>query len=103
MRIVKLLFIVVLFIITLVFTAENTHLVEVRFEYYGISNLQLPLFLVVFLSILFGTLLAGIVAYIERFHLKREINKLRRLNKNQEDELSLLRNLPLEQGDPPQE
>ncbi len=94
MRILKTFFIGVLFLIALIFAAENTGPVEIH--YYGIAPLQLPLFLVIFVAILLGILIAGLISSFDKFRLKREMNRLKRVVKTQEEELNSLRNLPLD-------
>ena len=95
MRILKSLFIGGIFAVALFFTAINTHLVDVYY-YYDRPPLQIPLFLVALGAVLIGMAFAGLVALVERFHLKREIRHLRKVVREQEAELNTLRNLPLE-------
>ena len=97
MRILKTLFIGVLFLIALIFAAENTGPVEIH--YYGIVPIQIPLFLVVFVAILLGILIAGLVSSFDKFKLKREMNRLKRVVRTQEEELNSLRNLPLDDAE----
>ncbi len=97
MRILKALFIGILFILAIIFATENTH--EVGINYYGLMPVHVPLFLVVFASVMIGVFFAGILASIEQFRLKREINRLKKVKLTQEKELNSLRNLPLESSE----
>lgn len=95
MRIIKALFIGVIFVVALFFTAINTHFVKVYY-YYDSPPLEIPLFLVALGAILLGMAISGLIAFVERLQLKREIRSLKRVVKEQEAELNALRNLPLE-------
>ena len=93
MRVFKTLLLTVLFFLAILFAVENNKVVDITF--YGLSSSQLPLFIVVFISIFLGILIAGAVGALEGIRFRREINLLKKKIKEDEEELSSLRNLPL--------
>ena len=94
MKLLKTVFITALFIIGLTFAYKNQESVSV--EYYFIEQTwTVPLFLLIFFSILIGVLIAGIGAVYSGLKLKREIKKKQKIILELEDELSSLRNMPL--------
>ncbi|MDY6853528.1 MAG: LapA family protein [Thermodesulfobacteriota bacterium] len=94
MKLLKTIFITALFIIGLTFAYKNQESVSV--EYYFIEQTwTVPLFLLIFFSILIGVLIAGIGGVYSGFKLKHEIKRQQKIILELEDELSSLRNTPI--------
>jgi uncharacterized membrane protein YciS (DUF1049 family) len=62
---------------------------------------QLTLYTIVIISFLFGVIVSGLYGIIERFQLKKQIRELTRSNKEKDEELNSLRNLPITSDEVP--
>ncbi len=92
MRILRLVFLLAIFVVGLAFAVINSN--PVRVEYY-FGGGELPLALALILAFALGALLGMIVHAGKVFRLKREISSLRRSTADRERELTNLRTLPL--------
>lgn len=93
MKIVKTLVFTLLFFIAIIFAVKNDTDISVTF--YGFDDMQLPLFILVFVSVFIGILIAGVLWTFEGIKTKMEIGRLKKRIKGYEEELNTLRNLPL--------
>ena len=62
---------------------------------------QLSIYVIVIICFLFGVIVSGLYGIIERFHLKKQIRELMIANREKDEELSSLRNLPITSDDVP--
>jgi len=77
MRIIYLIFVIVLALFIVTFSQQN--LMTVRLQYYDFLKIPpVPVYLLIFVSVLFGVIITGFWGIVERFRLNRTI---RRLNK----------------------
>jgi uncharacterized integral membrane protein len=77
MRIIYLIFVIVLALFIVTFSQQN--LMQVRLQYYDFLKIPpVPVYLLIFVSVLFGVIITGFWGIVERFRLNRTI---RRLNK----------------------
>ncbi len=93
MKIVKTLVFTLLFFIAIVFAVGNNKDIAVTF--YSLGSIHLPLFILVFVSVFIGILIAGVLWTLEGVKTKMEIGRLKKRIKGYEEELNTLRNLPL--------
>lgn len=75
----------------------NMQIVEFRY-FFTTPVIKVPLIVVFLGGIFIGALLAGMVAFTQKYRLKREISQTNKKLKLAEDEAQRLRNLPLSQG-----
>jgi uncharacterized integral membrane protein len=94
MRLLKTVFITLFFIAAITFAIKNQE--PVSLQYYFIEEVwTMPLFLLVFISILVGILVAGFGGVFAGFKLKHKIKRQQKTILELEDELNSLRNLPI--------
>ena len=94
MRFIKTFLVALLFFIAITFSLENSHPVKISYFIF-IEGVELPLYLIVFSSVVIGIFLGGLEWILEKV---RSANKIKRLKKEialKEKELTSLRNLPL--------
>ena len=60
---------------------------------------QMTVYIIVTIAFLFGVVVSGLYGIIERVHLKKQIRELMNANKEKDEELSSLRNLPITSDD----
>jgi uncharacterized integral membrane protein len=83
MKIVKSVFLTVLFIFGITFAVENTQPVVLHYHF-GLESIPIPVFLLVLFSILIGVLLAGLGFLVDVWTLKKAL-------KHKEKEIQSLR------------
>ncbi|MEW6616643.1 MAG: LapA family protein [Thermodesulfobacteriota bacterium] len=94
MRLLKTVFVTLFFIAAITFAIKNQE--SVSLQYYFINEVwTMPIFLLVFISILVGVLVAGFGGVFSGFKLKQEIKRQQKTILELEDELNSLRNLPI--------
>jgi len=94
MKFLKTIFIAILFVIAITFAIKNQDSIELK--YYFIDGVwTMPLFLLIFFSVLLGILIAGFAGFFAGFKLKYEIRKYKKTLLELEKELNSLRNLPI--------
>jgi uncharacterized integral membrane protein len=94
MRLLKTVFITALFIVGLTFAYKNQESVSI--QYYFMQEVwTVPLFLLIFFSVLIGVFIAAIGGVYSGFKLKRDIKRQQKIILELEDELSSLRNMPI--------
>jgi len=102
MRLLKTVFVTLFFITAITFAIKNQE--SVSLQYYFVNEvLTMPLFLLVFISILLGILIAGFGCVFTSFKLKQEIKRQQKTILELEDELNSLRNLPIMESKQPYE
>ena len=71
-KIIKVIFLTLLFIFGITFAVENTEPVVLRY-YFDLESVPIPLFLLVMFSILFGVLLTGLGFLADVWSLKKAL------------------------------
>ncbi|HWP59071.1 MAG TPA: LapA family protein [Candidatus Acidoferrales bacterium] len=86
-KVVKAIFLTLLFILGITFAVENTEPVVLRY-YFGLESVPIPVFLLVLFSILVGVLMTGLGFLIDVWLLKKAVRdkerELRSLRKESE-------------------
>ncbi|MFP4392133.1 MAG: LapA family protein [Desulfohalobiaceae bacterium] len=103
MRYFKVLLIVILFFLSMVFFVQNTGVLisklRIKFELFGldwISN-PVPIYIFILLAFVVGALVSMLYLLLERIRQGREIKHYRLQNKKLQEEITSLRNIPLEE------
>ncbi len=94
MKFLKSIGIALLFLLAITFSLKNNEMVALKY-YFQLESLDLPLYLLVFFSVIFGIFIGGMEGVIERIKSGSVIRKLKKEMKKMEEELTSLRNLPL--------
>jgi len=94
MKFSKTILIMVLFIIAITFAIKNQAPISLKYYFFE-GTLTMPLFLLIFFSMLTGVLIAGGAGVFAGFKLKYEIRKYKKVILELEEELNSLRNLPI--------
>lgn len=89
MTILKLLGGIILVILLITFSLKNTQYVNVEY-YSGLSLQRIPLFLLIFISILIGMFIGNISGMFEKIQLRRKLRKQAEIIKDYEKKLNLL-------------
>lgn len=76
-KVLKTIFLALLFILGITFSMENTGWVVIRY-YFGLETPPVPLFLLVLFCILFGICLAGIGFLLDERSLRRSVREKER-------------------------
>ena len=98
MKFMKTASILILFILVITFALKNQ--VTVSLQYYFLDGpLKMPLYLLIFFSILVGFLIAGSAGVFTGFRLKYEIRSYKKTIHALEEELNSLRNLPITESE----
>lgn len=85
-KVLKTIFLALLFILGITFSMENVDPVVLRY-YFGLETPPVPLFLLVLFSILLGILLAGAGFLIDQWSLRRALREKERQVASLENEL----------------
>jgi uncharacterized integral membrane protein len=80
MRIIYLILVIIFALFIVTFSQEN--LTKIHLQYYDFLKTDVPIYLLIFISVLFGVIITGFWGIVERFRLNRTI---RRLNKTVRD------------------
>lgn len=94
MNFLKSIVIACLFLLAITFALKNNTIVAIKY-YFIEDTLDLPLYLLLFFSVILGIIIGGAEGIIEKIRSGRTIKKLTKEMKAKEDELTSLRNLPL--------
>lgn len=86
MKVVKTLFLTLLFILGITFSMENTGWVILRY-YFGLETPPIPVFLLVIFSVAVGVVLASVAFLIDEWGLKRRLREKEREVESLEREL----------------
>lgn len=95
LKLIYALLALVLFVATLSFAALNA--APVTIDYY-LGQHQVPLSLLLVVTLALGALLGSLVGLARVLHVKRELARLRRAARATEEEVRNLRALPLRDG-----
>ncbi|MGH7772567.1 MAG: lipopolysaccharide assembly protein LapA domain-containing protein [Candidatus Binatia bacterium] len=76
-KVIKAVFLTLLFILGITFSMENTQPLVLKY-YFGLQTPPVPLFLLVLFSVLLGVLLAGLGFIFDEWSLRRKITSLER-------------------------
>lgn len=89
-KVIKVLFLTLLFILGITFSMENAQPLSLRY-YFGFETPPVPLFLLVLFSVLLGVLLAGVSFLLDQWSLKKALREKEREIASLENELKLYR------------
>ena len=89
-KVIKVLFLTLLFILGITFSMENAQPLVLRY-YFGLASPPVPLFLLVLFSVLLGVLLAGVSFLLDQWSLKKTVREKEREIASLEKELKLYR------------
>jgi uncharacterized integral membrane protein len=89
-KVIKVLFLTLLFILGITFSMENAQPLVLRY-YFGLESPPVPLFLLVLFSVLLGVLLAGVSFLLDQWSLKKAVREKEREVASLEKELKLYR------------
>jgi uncharacterized integral membrane protein len=76
-KVLKTIFLALLFILGITFSTENTGSVVLRY-YFGLESPPVPLFLLVLFSIVLGIVLAGVMFILDERSLKKALRERER-------------------------
>ncbi len=94
MKFLKSIGTALLFLLAITFSLKNNEMVALKY-YFQLESFDLPLYLLVFFSVIFGIFIGGMEGVVERIKSGTVIRKLKKEMKKMEEELTSLRNLPL--------
>lgn len=77
LKVIKVVFFTLLFILGITFAMENTGWVVLRY-YFGLETPPVPIFLLVLFSVLLGVLFAGVGFLVDERSLKRAVREKER-------------------------
>jgi len=99
MGVVRWLMILAVTLVLIFFGVANMELVTLRFSFMNLFKYepQMPLFVVVVISIFAGAVLAGLIGLVDQIRLHSRIRKQKKSIDSLENEVKSLRNLPLEE------
>lgn len=100
MKLVKNIFIALLFLVAITFALKNNEEVTISY-YFQEGPLEIPLYLLVFISVIFGILIGGVEGFVEKVRSGNTIRKLKKELACKEEELTSLRNLPITESKVP--
>jgi uncharacterized integral membrane protein len=98
MKLLKNIFTALIFLLAITFSLKNNENVSLYY-YFQIGPVDLPLYLLVFISVFFGMLIGGVDSLVQRTKSSLAIRRLRKELENKEGELTSLRNLPITEPD----
>ncbi|MEN6433797.1 MAG: LapA family protein [Smithella sp.] len=86
MRIIYLILVIIFALFTVTFSQQN--LTPVRLQYYDFLKIpSVPVYLLIFISLLFGVIITGFWGIVERFRLNRTIRRLNKIVRDLRKEL----------------
>ena len=85
MKIISLILLIVFAFFMVTFSLENV--TPVQLKYYNFVNVVVPIYMLLFISLLVGIVITGFLGIIERFRLNRTISKLNRTIRDLRKEL----------------
>ena len=98
MRLLKNILTALIFLLAITFSLKNNGNVSLYY-YFQMGPLELPLYLLVFMSVFFGMLIGGVDGLVQRTKNSLAIRRLRKELEHKEGELTSLRNLPITEPD----
>ena len=86
MRIIYLIFVIVFALFIVTFSQQNLTLIHL--QYYNFWNIPpVPVYLLIFVSLLLGVIITGFWGIVERFRLNRTIRRLNKIVRDLRKEL----------------
>ena len=86
MRIIYLILVIVFALFIVTFSQENLKIIHL--QYYSLLKTDVPIYLLIFISLLFGVVITGFWGIVERFRLNRTIRRLNRIVRELRKELN---------------
>ncbi len=93
MLVLKMILALLVFLVLLFFS--NINMENVRLFYTQQSFIEIPLFLLLLISLLVGMILALLIGFFEKLKLKGKLRALKKEKKRIEGELNSLRKMPI--------
>ena len=85
MRIISLILLIFFAFFIVTFSLENA--APVHLQYYNFFNMIVPIYMLLFISLLTGVVITGFIGIIERFRLNRTISRLNKTVRDLRKEL----------------
>ncbi|MGV8059624.1 MAG: lipopolysaccharide assembly LapA domain-containing protein [Smithellaceae bacterium] len=85
MKILSLILLIVFAFFIVTFSLENT--APVHLKYYRFIDMVVPIYMLLFISLLIGVVITGFLGIIERFRLNRSISRLNKTIRDLRKEL----------------
>jgi len=86
MRIIYLILVIVFALFIVTFSQQN--LTPIHLQYYDFLKTDVPIYLLIFISLLFGVIITGFWGIVERFRLNRTIRRLNKIVRDLRKELN---------------
>ena len=90
----QFLFVALLFLLAITFSLKNNENV-LLYYYFEVGPFSIPLYLLVFVSVIFGILIGGVEGLFQKAKSNLTIRRLKKELDSKEKELTSLRNLPI--------
>jgi putative membrane protein len=85
-KVIKPIFVTLLFIVGITFSMQNAEPLKLKY-YFGLETPEIPLFLLVLVSILVGVLLAGMSFIVDQWSFRKSLREKERRIASLEKEL----------------
>lgn len=85
MKTISLILLIVFAFFIVTFSVENA--TPVHLKYYNFFNMDVPIYMLLFVSLLIGVVITGFLGIIERFRLNRTISRLNKTIRDLRKEL----------------
>ncbi|OPY84872.1 MAG: hypothetical protein A4E71_02368 [Smithella sp. PtaU1.Bin162] len=85
MKTISLILLIVFAFFIVTFSVENA--APVHLKYYNFFNMDVPIYMLLFVSLLIGVVITGFLGIIERFRLNRTISRLNKTIRDLRKEL----------------
>jgi len=85
MKIFYLLLLIIFAFFIVTFSRLNEQLVTIR--YYYLQDIVVPAYMLIFVALLLGVIITGLIGVMERFHLNRTISRLNKTIRDLRKEL----------------
>jgi uncharacterized integral membrane protein len=85
MKIISLILLLIFAFFIVTFSLENA--APVHLQYYNFFNIKVPIYMLLFISLLAGVVITGFIGIVERFRLNRTISRLNRTIRDMRKEL----------------
>jgi uncharacterized integral membrane protein len=85
MKIISLILFLVFAFFIVTFSLENA--TPVHLQYYSFFNVKVPIYMLLFISLLAGIVITGFIGIVERFRLNRTISRLNKTIRDMRKEI----------------